>query len=418
MIKKISLALFSLTSVLFFAAGCSTISSGDKKDYNNLVEAQQAAAAIGSKVISKEGATVDLQGLSEQLASQDSAANADFSEEAQVQKFGSLWKSDLFSAKRFKLKVALTAAEQKEAKILSRSFEQHMERAKPFMHYLLTALKERNLPAELAAVPLVESGFKPRARSNADAHGPWQFTRQTGKSFGLEVSANYDEFYDFIKSTEASLNYLTHLHNEFKNWDFALIAYNQGEFGVKKALRKAKAMGIKEVTTDNLPVSRTAKTYIKRIRSYAAILQHPENFGVQHPLIANRAAFKQVDLQGLVTSMREVAHLSGVALPVLKHLNAGYLTDSLASKKKREILVPIDNVDQLEHALRRQLVAKATKMQQDDVAQNISFSYQVQVAENVKIATRNPVASLNTGKTTVQDVQTAQNITFHFPAQP
>ena len=122
-----------------------------------------------------------------------------------------------------------------------------------FMHYLLSELKKRNLPLELAALPLLESGFNPRAKSHAGAHGPWQFIRSTGKTYGLERSSNYDEFYDFIESTDASLKFLQHLYNACnKNWYLAIAAYNQGEFAVKKAISRAKKSGV--------PAERSAST--------------------------------------------------------------------------------------------------------------------------------------------------------------
>ena len=59
---------------------------------------------------------------------------------------GSLWNSDLFNPSRFMLNIKLTEAEKKEAKRLVNSFESHMEKGAPFMHHLLTELKNRNLP--------------------------------------------------------------------------------------------------------------------------------------------------------------------------------------------------------------------------------------------------------------------------------
>lgn len=268
------------------------------------------------------------------------------------QKYGSLWQSDLFAPERFKLKVKLSKAEKKEADYLALSFESHMERGKYFMHYLLSELKARNLPAELAAIPLVESGFKQRARSSANAHGPWQFTRRTGKSFGLTVTSRYDEFYDFIASTNASLTYLEHLYQALdKNWDLAIVAYNQGEFGVKKSIRRAKAAGVKKINASTIPLTKTARTYLARVRCYADILQHPERYGVEHPKVSDHAAFKHIEIAGTVTSMKEVAKLSGVDLETLQHLNAGYLTDSLKTGEDHGLLIPVENVTRLEHAI-------------------------------------------------------------------
>lgn len=324
MIKKTFIVF--LSSILFFVAGCTTDSYIDKKssesEVANVTEATQVTKSA------------------EELLFNPS------------KEYGSLWESDLFADDRFTLKIKLSDSEKREAKKLARSFESHMDRAKIFMHYLLTELEARNLPAELAAVPLVESGFKVRARSYAGAHGPWQFMRRTGKSFGLKVTSHYDEFYDFVTSTQASLSYLEHLYKELnQDWELALIGYNQGEFGVKKAIRAAKRNGVKNLSAENLPLTRGARTYLKRFRAYAAILQEPEAFGVSHPEVDNRIAFKRVAIGDRVNSMAEAAKIAGVDLDDLKHLNAGFLTDSLKSESHRGLLIPSEHALQFEQAL-------------------------------------------------------------------
>lgn len=350
MIKKTFLVFLSSVLFLAFAVGCSSEGSSEKSAMKQSVafsEMNEALMAQGGT----ENTSVDGRTGAAATSGNTSFAAASKAKFDPYQKYGSLWNSELFNDERFKLKIILTPAEKKEARILSRSFESHMDRAKLFMHYLLTELKERNLPVELAAIPLVESGFDLRARSHAGAHGPWQFTRQTGKSFGLEVSANYDEFYDFVASTQASLDYLEHLYSEFHNWDFALIAYNQGEFGVKKIIRRAKSAGLKNMSVQNMGFTKMGRLYLKRIRAYADIMRHPQAYGVQYPEIENRPAFESVQIAGRLSSMKEVAKLSGADLKTLKLLNAGYLTDSLKSKKQHALLVPVENVAQLERAL-------------------------------------------------------------------
>lgn len=346
MIKKISSVCMSSLLVVLSVVGCST---DTRPALNHNIEQAQVAAVLN-------------QGVNDSALKQDSKTTADNRSAKNVdntlydpnQDYGSLWNSELFNADRFKMNIKLSPKELKEAKRVARSFEAHMDRASLFMHYLLTELKQRNLPAELAALPLVESGFEPRAVSHAGARGPWQFTRQTGKSFGLKVTSNYDEFYDFIASTNASLTYLEHLYNELgHNWDLAIAAYNQGEFAVKRAIRRAKAAGVPDskISKDTVPLSSHANLYIRRFRAYAEILRNPSAFGVSHPKIDNHVAFKRVKTAGRINSMRRAAQLAGVDLEVLRHLNAGYLSDSLTSDRQRGLLVPIENAARLEKAL-------------------------------------------------------------------
>lgn len=271
---------------------------------------------------------------------------------AKEDKVGSLWNSELFNDSRFKLDIKLTPREQKEARLMARNFEAHMQSSTLFMYHLLSELKQRNMPIELAALPLVESGFNPRAKSHAGAHGPWQFIRSTGKSLGLERTSNYDEFYDFIESTDASLRYLEHLYRECgENWDLAVAAYNQGEFAIKKAIRRAKANGVTDINFNTVKLTNHANLYVMRFHAYADILRHPENYGVNRPEIENRPAFKRVQIAGRINSMTQAAKLSGVKVSTLKHLNAGYLSDSLKSNKQRGLLVPVENAKRLERAI-------------------------------------------------------------------
>src|SRR2546426_6627337 len=45
----------------------------------------------------------------------------------------------------------------------------------------------RSLPTDLAFTAMIESGFDPRAVSNARAKGLWQFMAPTARGYGLRV---------------------------------------------------------------------------------------------------------------------------------------------------------------------------------------------------------------------------------------
>lgn len=265
----------------------------------------------------------------------------------------SLWDSELFNDSKFKLNIRLNKEQQAQAQKLAYSFEKHMDRSALLMHYLLSEINKRNLPIELVALPMVESGYNPRAVSHANAHGPWQFIRSTGKSYGLEKTRNYDEFYDFIESTEASLSFLEHLYNECNhNWDLALAAYNQGEFAIKKAIRAAQSKGIEVKSASDVNLSKGALNYINKFHLYADILRYPQKYGVKLPELANKPAFVRVNLDGKVQSMKQAAQMAQIDLKTLQYLNAGYLSDSLKTSKQRGLIVPIENARILENALR------------------------------------------------------------------
>lgn len=265
----------------------------------------------------------------------------------------SVFDSNLMAENRFTMKIVPTVEEKKIAKQHARTFEVYLGNGKFFMYHLLNQLKEQDLPVELAAIPMIESGLQPRVHSYAGAVGPWQYMRRTGKSLGLTTTQTYDELYDFVETTRVSLQYFKYLYKEFdNNWDLAVAAYNQGEFGVKAAYRAAKSRGVTNFNINTVGINSYAKGYVKRFHAYAEMLHHPERYGIKMPEIKNRPAFKRVQVAGRLNSMKKAAELSGASLETLRLINAGYLTDRLETKDEHGLLVPSEHAGRLEQALR------------------------------------------------------------------
>ncbi len=268
-----------------------------------------------------------------------------------------VWESDLLSEDRFTLNLVPTKAEKRIAKQFARTFQTHLSEGSIYVHYLLTELKKADLPVELVTIPLLESGLDTKAVSYSGAKGMWQYMRTTGKSLGLERSGGYDEIYDFVEATHASIKYLKYLYEELDhNWDLVAAAYNQGEFGVKKALSNAKRNGVKDINIYTVGIANTARGYVKRFHAFAELLRNPEAYGVNLPQIKNRPAFKRVEIAGKINSMKKASELSGVNLETLRTLNAGYLSDNLKNGSHHGLIVPMANVRKLESALQQYAV--------------------------------------------------------------
>ncbi len=111
--------------------------------------------------------------------------------------------------------------------------------------HIRSVLAERGLPAELVALPHVESSFNPNARSHVGASGIWQFTRSTGRLF-MHVDHVLDERNDPFMATVAAARLLEKNHERVDSWPLALTGYNHGIAGMQRAARRlgTKDMGV------------------------------------------------------------------------------------------------------------------------------------------------------------------------------
>ncbi|MCK4709573.1 MAG: transglycosylase SLT domain-containing protein, partial [Gammaproteobacteria bacterium] len=67
-----------------------------------------------------------------------------------------------------------------------------MQRAAPILPFILDVINEKNLPSEMALLPIVESAFQPFAYSHGRASGMWQIIPSTGRYLGLKQNWWYD----------------------------------------------------------------------------------------------------------------------------------------------------------------------------------------------------------------------------------
>jgi len=118
-------------------------------------------------------------------------------------------------------------------------FEQLLIREGAFRELVREKLAERGMPDELRYAAMVESGFLVSARSDREAMGLWQFLGATARAYGLTVDGWVDERRDPILATDAALDYLAALHDEFGSWMLAIAAYNAGPARVHRSLAAA-----------------------------------------------------------------------------------------------------------------------------------------------------------------------------------
>jgi len=121
-----------------------------------------------------------------------------------------------------------------------------MERSERYIEQIQAIFRERDLPVELAYLPLIESSFRVDARSRAGAVGMWQLMRRTGRRY-LRITSTVDERKDPLESTRAAASLLAENYDIFGNWPLAITAYNYGQNGIRRAVSKVGSDNLMEI---------------------------------------------------------------------------------------------------------------------------------------------------------------------------
>ncbi|MEM7003183.1 MAG: LysM peptidoglycan-binding domain-containing protein [Pseudomonadota bacterium] len=167
------------------------------------------------------------------------------------------------------------------------------ERLQNYLPYVYREVQLRDMPAELALLPIVESAFDVYAFSHGGAAGPWQFIRGTARQYGLQLNDWYDGRRDIVASTDAALSYLQDLHGRFDDWHLALAGYNAGAGNVRKALRKKPGGNYFE-----LPLPRETRHYVPRLLAFVAVVQDPDQYGLELPELDIEPRFHVLETEG------------------------------------------------------------------------------------------------------------------------
>ncbi len=224
------------------------------------------------------------------------------------------------------------------------------DRASPYLHWIVEEVERRNLPTELALLPVVESAFQPFAYSSGRASGIWQFIAGTGRLYGLKLNWWYDGRRDIAASTNAALNYLENLHERFDgDWLLAIAAYNCGEGNVEKAIRRNRKAG-KPTDFWNLKLPRETRAYVPRLLAVSRLVADPDQFGITLKPIANEPVVAQVDA-GSQIDISKAAELAGITIEEFYLLNPGFNRWATAPKGPHTLLLPLERVEQFKTGL-------------------------------------------------------------------
>ncbi len=194
-------------------------------------------------------------------------------------------------------------------------FAKWLNRKSRYEKIIRTKLAERDMPKDLMYLAMVESGFNPKAWSKASASGMWQFISGTGRRYGLHDDWWYDARRDPIMATDAALDYLGDLNDEFGDWHQAMAAYNCGEGRIRRYRNQDSSL-----TYWNMPLPQETRFYVPKILAAMIIGHNPERYGFVVDKAESPLEFDTASVHDCL-SIRAIAQAAGVSEDTIISLN-------------------------------------------------------------------------------------------------
>ncbi len=173
-------------------------------------------------------------------------------------------------------------------------FEATLAQTQPLLDYVLREVEARELPAQFALLPMIESTFQPLAGRRGGAFGLWQLMPPTARSLGLRVDSEFDARLAPAAATRAALDYLERMHAHFEDWRLTALGFNAGEYRIRASLKQGNG-NVSAHAQQPPGLSAVSYDYIAKLKALSCLIAESERFGIDlpegefEPLVAVRA---------------------------------------------------------------------------------------------------------------------------------
>lgn len=242
-------------------------------------------------------------------------------------------RSDLYERMDREL-IAFTYSQTNSLLMLKRS-ERYFRQVEPI-------LKLYGIPDDLKYLMAIESNLSPKALSTAGAAGLWQFTKTTGREFGLVIDNEVDERYNIEKETAVACQFLKRAYAKYGDWMTVAASYNAGQGGISRRLADQK----QKSALDLLLLEETSR-YMFRVLTAKLFFEKPELFGFKVDQFEKYPYYppkNRVTVSGPIESLVDFAEKHGCSYYQLKEANLWLRDSKLVNKagKTYEIIIPSD----------------------------------------------------------------------------
>jgi membrane-bound lytic murein transglycosylase D len=199
-------------------------------------------------------------------------------------------------------------------------FRAGIVRAGAWETHIGEVLANLGLPAELAALPHVESSFDPYAYSKVGAAGLWQFMRTTGRRF-MRIDSAVDERLDPYRATEAAAQLLSYNYRLLGSWPLAITAYNHGAEGMRRAREQLGTDDIVRIVREyhSPTFGFASRNFYVSFLAALSVSQNPDKYFANLER-SSESGFRELKVPSSVTATNLV-HVLGVDRETLRGLN-------------------------------------------------------------------------------------------------
>ncbi len=217
-----------------------------------------------------------------------------------------------------------------------------LKRSERIFQQIEPILKLYGIPDDLKYLMAIESNLSPKALSSAGAAGLWQFTKVTGREYGLIIDNEVDERYNIEKETVAACQFLQKAYARYGDWMTVAASYNAGQGGISKRLTDQK-----QKSALNLLLVEETSRYMFRVLVAKLFFENPASFGFKvdqfekYPYYSPK---KVVTVNGPIESLVDFAEKNGCSYMQLKEANLWLRDNKLVNKAMHsfKIIIPSD----------------------------------------------------------------------------
>ena len=215
-----------------------------------------------------------------------------------------------------------------------------LKRSERIFEQIVPILKAQGVPEDLKYLMAIESNLSPRALSTAGAAGLWQFTKTTGREFGLIIDHEVDERYNIEKETIAACKFLKDAYRKYGDWMTVAASYNAGQGGISRR-REAQ----KQTSALELWLPEETARYMFRLLAVKMFFENPAAFGFNVPMSERYPYIEPKDVLTVnypIESLVDFAIKHGTTYARLKEANLWLRDEKLTNKgnKTYKVVIP------------------------------------------------------------------------------